>query len=159
MVDMRILTGCFLIAAMAVAIAPDSEELHKRYGEPYMERFIARPGISVLVEYGSDRSVCAAWIGPAHSLAHPEEVGPLLRSEDVSEIIEEIAPQAIRGKEITSGSFQASCAVGSMNDYENVYIERQTSACGILNYENQVGTRIFFKRDICPKPAVPLIKK
>jgi hypothetical protein len=156
---MRILTGCLLIAASALAMAPNSEELHKWYGEPYMERFIARPGVSVLVEYGSDRSVCAVSIGPPRSIAHPEELGQPFPLEGLSEVIEEIAPQAMRGREINSGSYQTSCAVGHMTNYENVYIERESSVCGLPSYENELGARIFFKRDICPKPSIPLVTK
>ena len=51
---MRFLTGCLLAAAGGVVLTQSSQELHSRYGEPDMERFTVRPGISLTVEYGSD---------------------------------------------------------------------------------------------------------
>ena len=42
----------------------------------------------------------------------------------VSEVLEEVAPVAMRGKQINDGSFQSGCNVDRFTDYENVWIMR-----------------------------------
>jgi hypothetical protein len=55
---MRILAVCLLVALGTVAVTQSSQELRNRYGEPDLERFIARPGIGLTVQYGSDHLAC-----------------------------------------------------------------------------------------------------
>jgi hypothetical protein len=50
----HILARSLLVAAASVALTPSSQDLHNRYGELDVERFIVRPGSSLTVEYGSD---------------------------------------------------------------------------------------------------------
>lgn len=83
---MRIFTGSLLIA-MGFVLGPSSQELHNRCGEPNRERLAARPGISVTVEYGSDRLACETLIEPPQSLIHQEEQALLMSSENVSEVL------------------------------------------------------------------------
>jgi hypothetical protein len=78
--------------------ATGSQELHNRYGEPDRERFAARPGISLSVEYGSDHLVCYALIEPPQPLIYAEDQVRLMPSEAVTEVLEEIVPVATRGK-------------------------------------------------------------
>jgi hypothetical protein len=73
----------------------------------------------------------------------------------VSEILEEVAPIAIRGKEISDGSFQSGCNVGRFTEYENVSIMRSTHTCDSSSHDQDVRTAISFKREICPKPRTP----
>jgi hypothetical protein len=94
---MRILVGCLLVASASVFLTQSYQEFHSRYGEPDMERFTARPGISVAVEYGSDRLACQVLIEPPDSLIHQEEQARLMSSEGASQVLEEVAPVATRG--------------------------------------------------------------
>jgi len=55
-VALRIIATCLILAAASGVLAPSSQELHNRYGELYLESFLARPGIGLTVEYGSDHS-------------------------------------------------------------------------------------------------------
>ena len=148
---MRILIACFLVAAASVALSQSSQELHNRYGEPDRERFAARPGISLTVEYGSDHLVCQALIEPPQPPTYSEEHVPLMSSEGVSEVLEGVAPVAIRGKEINTGSFQSGCNEARMTEYENVSIMRSTHTCDSWSREQDVRTTIIFKRDVCPR--------
>jgi hypothetical protein len=86
---------------MVATIIPmqDSQDFHGRYGEPDSERFTARPGISVSVAYGPDHQACQILVEPPRSLLYAEDQLPLMSSEAVTEIIEEIAPDDARGKE------------------------------------------------------------
>jgi len=123
-----------------------SQELHNRYGEPDRERFSARPGISLTVEYGSDHLACNALIEPPQSLTYTEEHVPLMSSEVVSEVLEEVAPVAMRGKEMSAGSFQSGCNVARVTEYENVSIMRSTHTCDPSSHDQDVRTAITFKR-------------
>jgi hypothetical protein len=153
---MRIFIGCFFIAALSFVLGPSSQELHNRYGEPNVERFTARPGISVAVEYGSDRLACEALIEPSQSFVHQEEQGRLMSSEGVSAVLEEIAPLAMRGKEINSVYTVSGCNKADITDYENVSLMRSAHTCDPSSPDQDVRTAITFKRDICPKPKTPV---
>jgi hypothetical protein len=80
---MRIVAGCLLVAVGSVLLTQSSQEFHSRYGEPDIERFAARPGISLAVEYGSDHLACQVVIEPPQSLIHQEEQARLMSSEGV----------------------------------------------------------------------------
>lgn len=152
----RIFVGCLLIAVGSVVLTQSSEELRNRYGEPDLERFAVRLGINLTVQYGSDHLVCQALIAPPQSLIHQDEQTSLMPSEGVSELLEEIAPVATRGKLINEGSFQSGCNVGRFTEYENVWIMRARHECDPSSQDRDATTSITFKRDICPKPKPPV---
>jgi hypothetical protein len=153
---MRIVAGSLLVAVGSVLLTQSSQEFHSRYGEPDMERFAARPGISLAVEYGSDHLACQVLIEPPQSLIHQEEQARFMSSEDTSQVLEEVAPVA-RGKEINSGSFSftSGCNTARVTEYENVSIMRSTHTCDPSSHDQDIRTAITFKRDICPKPRTP----
>ena len=152
---MRFLIACFVVAAASAALPQSSNEFHSRYGEPDLERFQARPGISVTVDYGSDHLACQIAIAPPQPLIHQDEQAQLMSSEDVSEILEEIVPVAMRGNVISRFSFQSSCGVGYLTDYENVSIMRGMDECKSSNPNHDSRTQIIFKRDACPRTKNP----
>jgi hypothetical protein len=148
---MRILAACLFVATATVLAAPSSSELHSRYGPSDLERFQVRPGISLTVQYGSDHQACQIVIGSLQPLIHQEGESQFISSDGVSEILEEVAPVAARGKQISGpGGFQSSCAVDTITDYEYVTISRVTSACRGASPDRDVGAGIIFKRDTCP---------
>jgi hypothetical protein len=98
---MRIIIGAVFVAVASGILAPTSQDLHKRYGEADSECLMARPGIGLTVEYGSDHSACRILIEPPHPRFHPEE-SPLMSSDTVTDILEEIAPVKMRGISIAS---------------------------------------------------------
>ena len=153
---MRILAGCLLVTAGAVFAVQSSDEFHAKYGPSDLERFQVRPGISLTVQYGSDHEACEMVIGPLQPLIHPEGQAPLVSSDSVSEILEEVAPSAMRGKEIGSGNFQMSCALGTVTDYENVTISRGSSACKAGSPDRDSSVQINFKRAACPVVKSPV---
>src|SRR6266550_195767 len=65
-----------------------------------LESFLARPGIGLTVEYGSDHSACGGLIEPAHPLFHPEESLPLMSPDTVTEILEEVVPVSHRRRNV-----------------------------------------------------------
>src|SRR5258708_7583672 len=114
---MRIITGCMLVAVGSLSLAQSSQDFHNRYGEPDRERFSARPGISLTVEYGSDDLACVALIEPPQPLTYTEEHVPLMSSEGVSEVLEEVAPIAMRGKEVFAAVDVSGCNQAHITDY------------------------------------------
>jgi hypothetical protein len=78
-----------------------------------------------------------------------------MSSEAVSQVLDEIAPVALRGNVISRSSFQSSCAVGYITEYENVSIMRGMSECKSTSPDHDSRTQIIFKRDICPKSRNP----
>ena len=76
-------------------------------------------------------------------------------SEGVSEVLEEVAPIAMRGKEINAGFLVSGCNEAHVTDYENVSIMRSTRTCDPASRDQEVRTASTFKRDICPKPKTP----
>jgi hypothetical protein len=93
-----------LAVTVSVLLSQSPQDYHNRYGEPDRERFAARPGISLTVEYGSDHLACYALIDPPQPLFYSEEQVPLMSSPGVSEVLEEVAPVAMRGKQISTRS-------------------------------------------------------
>src|SRR6267378_6829082 len=149
----QLFAGCFLLAVASLVLTPSSQDLHNRYGEPDIERFIARPGIGLTVEYGSDHLACQALIEPPQPLIHQEEQARLMSSEGASQVLEEVAPVATRGKEINSRIDFTGCVAVRMTDYENVFIMLTTHTCGdSSSHDQDVRIAITFKREICPKP-------
>jgi hypothetical protein len=149
---MRIVSGLLIFAAVIFEFAPSSPELHNRYGLSDLERFIVRPGITATVQYGADHLACQIKIEPYRSIiGQYAQPSPLISSQEVSEVIEELVPSAMRGKEISNGNFQASCMMENVNEFQNVLIVRGASACAPTNLVRDSGTQIIFKRDLCPK--------
>jgi hypothetical protein len=152
--DMRILAGCLVVAVASAVLSPSSQDLHSRYGEPDRERFTARPGICLTVEYGSDHLACYALIEPPQPLAYREEHVPLMSSDSVTEILEDVAPTARRGKKTNTFVHVSGCNEVHMTDYENVSIMRSTHTCEPLSHDQDIRTAITFRRDNCPKSKI-----
>ena len=108
------------------------------------------------MEYGSNRLACQVVIEPPQSLIHQEEEqAGLMSSEGASQALEEVAPIAMRGKQINSGIFVSGCNEARMTDYENVFIMRTVHTCDSSSHDQDVRVAITFKRDTCPKPKAP----
>jgi hypothetical protein len=86
-----------------------SAELRSRYGPPDAERFLARPGIRLDVEYGSDGLACQMQIEPGAT--------PLL-FKTAEEILDEAVPSSTRGKLIREINTQAGWGVIRTLEYE-----------------------------------------
>ena len=152
---MRFLIACFAVAAASAALPQSSNEFHNRYGDPTLERFQARPGISVTVEYGSDHLACQIVIQPPRSLFHSEENLPLMSSGAVTEILEEIVPAQMRGEEIGRSITAMGCNEFEVVEYGNVSIMRSTHNCLPWKPEREVRATISFKRGICAESKLP----
>ncbi len=144
---MRTLIGLFALAATGLALVPSSQELHNLYGEPRVESFSAKPGIDLIAEYGGDRLVCQILIEPTKSLFRDKENGSLMSSESVSEVLEEVVPDAKRGKQTSRALSVSGCNEIYILDYENVSIMRSKHTCDPSSQAQDVRTVITFKRE------------
>jgi hypothetical protein len=153
---MRTLVGSFLIVMASVLLSQSSQDFHNLYGQPDRERFAARPGISLTVEYGSDHLACHALIEPPRPLIYTEDHAPLTSSKGVSEVLDEVAPVATRGKEINAAVLVSGCNEAHVTEYEDVSIMRSTHTCVPASRDQDVRTAITFKRDTCPTPKSPI---
>ena len=151
-------TPAILFASLFVVVpadvsVPGTNELHKLYGEPIMERYAVRSGISLTVEYGPDHRACQFLIAPEQLLVEVKEPGSLMSSKGVSAALEELLPETARGKQINSATLQVEGNTLLETDYQNVSIRRicSSQSC-VSSSENQdVRTLVVFKRDNCPK--------
>jgi len=150
---MRILVGSFLILTAGLFVSQSSQDFRSRYGEPNRERFAARPGISLTVEYGADHLICYALIDPPQPLTYSEENVPLMSSDGVSEVLEEVAPAAMRGTVIRTALTESGCNKFRVTDFENVSIMRSTHTCDPSSRDQDIRSAITFRRDICRKQA------
>jgi hypothetical protein len=149
---MRIGIACLLVAVASGVLAPSSPEFHARYGEPSVERFMARPGIAVTVEYGSDGAACWVLIEPPRPLFRPEEKLPLMLSDTVTEILQEIAPNTTRGVSLLSTISAMGCPESETTQYQALTITRSRNMCLSPAPEHEVRATITYNRDVCRKP-------
>ena len=148
---MRIVAASVFFGLASGLLALSSQELHKRYGAPNLERFMARPGIALTVEYGSDHSACRALIEPPRPLFGSEESLPLMSSDTVTEILEEIVPVRTRGMSISSSIESMGCAESRRTQYLGLTIDRVRNNCLSRTPEHEVRATITYKRDVCRK--------
>lgn len=148
---MRILVGSFLIVTASVLLSQSFQDFHNRYGEPDRERFAARPGINLAVEYGTDHLACSPLIEPPQLLIYAGHDVPLMSPEAVTEILEEVAPANVRGNETRKTITMAGCNKFQIVEYENTTITRSTHNCLPLKPEREMRATVAFKRDICSK--------
>ena len=139
-----------MVGIAGLVLVQSSHELRNRYGEPDVERFAVQPGISLAVEYGSDHLICQALIEPPRTLIHGEEPVPLMSSEAVTEILEDIIPTEERGK-IVQASTTNGCNEFQVLEYKSVSITRSTHNCLPLKPEREVRATAVFKREACRK--------
>jgi len=70
----------------------DASALRAKYGEPLArETFQVRPNLEMAVHYGSARQVCSI------------ELPYTVSKQEADEVIDELVPPSIRGKEINRG--------------------------------------------------------
>jgi hypothetical protein len=147
-----ILFFCLFSRGSAEVSAPSAQELHKLYGEPTMERFAVRSGITLTVQYGSDRKACQFLIAPAQSLVEVRTPTLPMSSPIVSEVLQELLPVAIRGKQTNSNTVQNATGALMKTDYENFSIRRfcSSQSCISSDANEDLRTLVVFNGDFCP---------
>ena len=124
-----------------------SQEFHSKYGQPDIERFAARPGIGLTVEFGSDGLACQELLEPPQPLLHGVEQASFISSGAVAEVLEEIAPAGIRGKEIGKSTTMSGCNEFEIVAYEYLLIMRSTHNCVPSSPNRETRATVVFKRE------------
>lgn len=146
---MRILVSWFFLMAVCSSAAQTSQDFHSKYGEPGIERFTARPGIGLTVEFGSDGLACQELLEPRQPLLHREEQASFMPSDAITEVLEEIAPLATRGKETGKSTTMSGCNRFEIDEYANVSITRSTHNCVPSSPDRDIRATVTFTRDAC----------
>jgi hypothetical protein len=144
---MRVPIGCFVLMAACFSAAQTSQEFHSKYGEPDVERFTARPGIGLTVEFASDGLACHRLLEPLQPLLQREE--HFMSSDAVTDVLEEITPAGIRGKETHKITTMSGCNKIEIVEYENLSIARSTNSCIPSSPNRDTKTTVTLKREAC----------
>jgi len=126
----------FLVLSAIIAPAQTASELTVRYGDPDVERFRVRPGITLMARYAGDRTACE-----------------IMRPEVMTEIIEEVLPEASRGKLLLGVITKSGCNDLETEDYENVTIHRFRHRCRLPDPEIEGQATITRKNTSCTVPS------
>ena len=121
-----------------------------------------RPGISLTVQYGADHLACQFTIAPSKPFDASDPIASYstISAVTVTEILEEIVPTAMRGKQIPAGEWATSCANENEEfEYDNVLIVRSVNSCAQSKPNPENSATVYLKRDICPKPKTPLLQR
>ena len=97
----------------------DTSTLRAKYGEPIArETFQVRRDIEAVVNYGTGHKVCRIDLPPGSYVNPPHGAS----NHDVDEVIDELVPPSVRGKEIGTGALSLSRASVRLSEYEHVTI-------------------------------------
>ncbi|HKF03016.1 MAG TPA: hypothetical protein VKB49_11915 [Candidatus Sulfotelmatobacter sp.] len=143
----------FLSLSAIAAPAQSASELKARYGDPEVERFLVRPGVKLMARYASDRTACEILIGPMRSIIPRNEAAIYIRPEVMTEIIEEVLPEANRGNLLESFLTKSGCNEIETKEYENVTITRFRHKCDLPNPEIEGQAMIMRRSPSCAAPS------
>jgi hypothetical protein len=136
--------GIVLLAATSGFGQIDESSLRAKYGAPLdRETFMVRPGIEMVVDYGTSKQVCRIQLPSGIKIVGSVPSG-WFTQQQIDEVLGEVVPPAIRGKHLNSYLMATGAASAfSLVEYENVSI-------------GEVGQRITvtFKDSTCPKKTV-----
>ena len=155
---MRVLLGSFFLIAALVAAPQTSRDLHSRYGEPDMERFVVRPGIGLTVEYGSDGLPCRMEIEGQKILTEKDQSPKEMSPDVVTGILDEAVPLSDRGIFLGTMIEAMGCSEDRISEYEHVSISRSTDNCLPLKPERERNARIIFKRQACRANSAAVLR-
>jgi hypothetical protein len=102
----------------------DTSTLRAKYGEPIArETFQVRPNIEAVVNYGSGHQVCKIDLPAGSYIKIVGDIPPhYVTKEQVDQVIDELVPPSVRGKEIGTGALSLSRASVRLIGYEHVDI-------------------------------------
>jgi len=131
------------------AIELNAADLHTRYGESVMQRFVVHPGITLMATYGRDAAACRMVVEPTRSIIPQDEPAEYMRPEVVTEIIDEILPEADRGKLVLRTVTKSGCNEFETMDYENVTVSHFRHKCDFSKPEIEGAATVTRKNPAC----------
>src|SRR5580692_7611061 len=110
--------GFVLLAATSAFGQIDASSLRSKYGPPLdRETFIVRPGIEMVVDYGSSRQVCQIKLPSGDRMVGSVPAG-VITKQQLNEVLDEVVPPSVRGKEVNRGLIYTGAPMLSFTDYE-----------------------------------------
>ena len=142
---MRFLIGIpVFLALVSPALSQiDGATLRAKYGAPLnRETFQVRPNIEMVVNYGPNGQLFRIELPPGENM-RGEVPANIATTQQVDEVIAEVVPLSVRGRETNRGSFMSGMNSMTMTDYEHVSL--------IAGYHGDTRTRIsiIFKDAAC----------
>ena len=100
----------------------DTSTLRAKYGEPIArETFQVRPNIEAVMNYGTGHQVCKIELPPGSYMNIVGEILPhFATKQQVDEVIDELIPPSVRGKEIGSSLASAGRLSERFTEYEHI---------------------------------------
>ena len=119
-------TGLLLTVLAVGLTAQRADQYRQKYGAPDSHsRYIVRPDISMTVEFAENGQASNIVIRRLESGDPTNHNGSdLMSPAAVKEILEEVVPDARRGKLQQSGRFVSSCFSSGIDEYEHVSINQ-----------------------------------
>jgi hypothetical protein len=149
--SLSLLAGFFGFALSAFAQidgAAFASDLRAKYGPPLArETFAVRPEVEMVVDYADNGHVCKLQLPPVA----PGPDSGLITTQAIDDILTELLPPNIRGKELNRTYFAMGLASGSVVVYENVTIHK------MLQGEQPTGVTVTFKNEECHKQAISAV--
>ena len=156
---LRIVAGCLIAIALMAATPQTSNDYYARYGKPDAERFTVRPDLALSVEYGPDGGACKMRIEPRQILMYSMAIwtNPTAPVDEVTQVLNEVAPPETRGKELGPGKlFGQLAGAPPPTEYQNVTIIQEFGSSDKPLKMSSVA--VLFKRPECeslPKYSDP----
>lgn len=132
-----------------VSMPQTAIDLHTRYGTPDAQRYVVRPGITLMVTYGIDEFACQMVLEPTTSIIHHDEPAKYMRPKVVTEVLEEVVPEAERGALILRTVTKSGCNDYEIIDYQNVTVYRFRHNCRLPNPDIERAATITRKHTSC----------
>jgi hypothetical protein len=131
------------------AIELNATDLHAFYGDPLVKRFVVRPGITLVATYGTDQGACQMVVAPTRSILPRVEPAKYMQPEVVTEIIDEVLPDADRGNLLLRFVTKSGCNDYETIDYQSVTISRFRHKCELPNPEIEGAATLTRKAAAC----------
>jgi hypothetical protein len=157
----RWIAACLVFLVIPLSKPVDTFDLRQRYGDPRTERFRVRPDVTLIVSYGTDHKSCVLEIEPRKEFLQEMVANETLSKDLTDQLLDEIAPPGIRGKEIMplgSNVVSGSCNGGmTFGEYENLSINVSYGFCDkTIGVHSATAT---FKRSACEQWHKPQLVK
>lgn len=117
-----ILAALGMLICFGTNTAQTTNDMRQKYGSPDDKgQYLVRPEIGMSVSFAKDGQACKVLIKSLPHMGREESFSEGFDSEMVSQIIDEIVPNSVRGRRGREISFSGQVTV---TDYENVKIRR-----------------------------------
>ena len=142
-----------LLLIATAAVAQTASDLNARYGDPDVERFVVRPGITMMASYVEDRTACEMVIEPETSIQRPTDKEQSMAPRTVSRIIDELIPESERGRLLNRMIQSMGASEHQVADYQNVTIDQYFVRYLPANHDETSATVV--RKDGPCSPAIP----